>query len=137
MFAHLLFAQAIGAQYNLDANGAVLVAVSVVATLSIAGAGALILAAFRRKPSPDKEVSDEIAEAISALEVRVEKRMSDMVAEVHRLNAERRTTIAGLFTKFDELRTDTDDRLRIQATTMSKGFEDLHRSLGRIEGKVG
>jgi hypothetical protein len=137
MFAHLLFAQAIGAQYNLDANGAVLVAVAVVATLSIAGAGALIFAAFRRKPALEKEITDEIAKAIKDLEEKVERRMAGVTNEVHRLNAERRQTIAGLFAKFDELRTDTDDRLSAQSRTMAKGFEDVHRSLGRIEGKVG
>ncbi len=137
MFVSLLFAQAIGAQYNLDANGAVLVAVAVVATLSIAGAGALIFAAFRRKPALEKEISDEIAAAINALEAKVEKRMGGVMNEVHRLNAERRQTIAGLFTKFDEFKADTDERLATQSRTMSNGFEDLHRSLGRIEGKVG
>jgi hypothetical protein len=132
----VLFAQIVGGQYNLDSKDVALVAISVCATLAIILVAAATFSSFRRKPSIESEIDTKISDALAGFEGKVEKRLQGLSDEVHRLNGERRVTIANLFTKFDDFKDTTDENLRAQATTMSEGFKDVHRALGKLEGML-
>lgn len=129
-----LFAQVLGGQYNLDAPGFALVAIAVTVTLGLIIGGAILYATLRRTPPIETEIDSKIKAAITSLEEKFEERIGGLSTEVHRLNSERRTTIGRLFDKLETLRSETDEKLERQQSTMAKGFEDMNRALGRIEG---
>ena len=69
-------------------------------------------------------------------EIRLTKSQEQLREEVLRLNQERRVTIANLFEKMEKLRHEMSERDDKLGNTLSRGLEDIHRTLGRLEGRI-
>jgi len=76
--------------------------------------GASTWANLRRKPSIETEVDQKITHATSALERRIETKLSDLKEQIQK-------------------HSDRQDRLQ---TSIETGFRDIQRSIGRLEGKI-
>ena len=68
---------------------------------------------IRRDPPIEKEMDDRIVKATNALEHRIDDKLNDLKNQIQR---------------------QSDSTVRLQGT-LEKGFHDLERSIGRLEGK--
>jgi len=134
-FAIVFFAS-IGGELPLSHHDYSLISLSVVATLGVVVIGATLFTVLRRKPSIEVEVNSLITDAINSLEVKFDQKLGILSSEVHRLNEERKTNITVVIQRMDEQQALIDRKLDSQSHTISEGFKDIHRALGRIEGTI-
>lgn len=92
---------------------------------------------MRRRPPIEREIDDRIGLAIQRLDSDWKRNFADLRAEVLHLNQDRRVTIARLFDKLEDYRKEANDNTIALKNSVEEGFKDLHRALGRLEGKGG
>lgn len=89
----------------------------------------------RRQP----KIEDYVDSSVSALEKRVDKKLDalkgDLAGEISKLRDEGERRVIRIHGKIDDNARDTQEQITSLSHTVGKGFSDISRALGRLEGR--
>lgn len=107
------------------------------------GAYYVLLLVDRIKGQPQRPPAKELQLAMRNVEARVNaaegdirRIKEDMKLESLRLDAAASKRSADLYAKIDAIRIEMNGNLEQTRTEMSRGFQDMERAIGRLEGKI-
>jgi hypothetical protein len=87
------------------------------------------------KQDIEAALEEKLSKVITAENCHLKMDKTD--GEVAQIQADRRESVKTLHNKIDGLVKEVHVRVDAVVATLNKGFQDIERSIGRIEGKVG